>query len=195
MFIEDELASLDKLEVLWILGNELSVLSDFIDYLKRNSSQNDQYELSNNLLLMLNRLIKKVVFTAMNITSSELNSLKLITYGIAKTKELTAKTDIETLWNEWNKLSDFKQKTHNLKNLRELYCDGLECTKYGPVKSCPEGLVVYTEESVLEGGTPFLLEEMPAFLLRNDAFEKIIELKDHYDKSLIEKIDFMGWWP
>jgi hypothetical protein len=29
---------------------------------------------------------------------------------------------------------------------------------------------------------------------KNDAFEVIIELKEHHGKSLMEKIDFMGLW-
>ncbi|MEH6626611.1 MAG: leucine-rich repeat domain-containing protein [Motiliproteus sp.] len=195
MFVEDELGSLAKLEVLWIQRNKLSIRSDCIDILKKLAPLDVQCEQPNKLSELMHYFEKSESLCFERITESQANSLALLSDGFAKLRRLDKSASKEVLWDEWNKLSDIKHKLHGLKNLRVLYCDGLERTKYGPIKLCPEGLVVSVEvEPVPENESAFLLEDTPVFLLNDDAFEVVIELKEHHGKSLIEKVDFMGLW-
>jgi hypothetical protein len=65
----------------------------------------------------------------------------------------------------------------------------------GPIKLCPDGLIVESQTiQKTECCVEVLIENIPASFVKSDAFEMIIEIKEHNDKSLMEKIDFMELW-
>jgi Leucine-rich repeat (LRR) protein len=193
MFIEDELGALAKLEVLWMQRNELAIRSDCIDIFKKLAFLDAQSEQPNKLLELRHYVHANLCFD--HITESQANSLALLADGFSKLQRLNKSISTEAVWNEWNKLSDIKHKLHNLKNLRELYCDGLERTKYGPIKLCPEGLIASVKVEPAPKKQPaFLLGDTPVFLLHDDEYEELIELEGQHGKSLIEKIDIMKLW-
>lgn len=201
MFVEDELEALSNLEVLWIQWNKFSLITDCIKNLTEITKLKVDWDEPNKFSVLKDCIeqIQKDDLDDKQYFYLEMDYLTIFRDGLSILKALTNSDDLDILWNEWARLSTFKDNIRKLKNLGELYCDGLERTKFGPIRLCPEGLVV----SVEEGPKPedesavilaVILEGTPAFLLTNDAFEVVIELEGHGGKSLIEKIDFMGLW-
>ncbi len=196
MFVDTDLVFLCKLEVLWICWNNFSVLDDYIENLKGIANFDVDWEQQNKLSL-LSDCLDQVVSQEWNdekILCTDKGSLKAVTHGLEQLQKLKGPLGIEMLWNEWSRLNNLKYKFKNLKILRELYCDKLEYPS-GPIKLCPEGLIVTSEmEPKAEDCDEILLENMPALFIRSDSLEVIIELNEHQGKSLMEKIDFMELW-
>jgi Leucine-rich repeat (LRR) protein len=194
IFVDEELASLCKLEVLWIRGNSFSVLDDYIDSLKKVAHFDIDWKQKNKISLLgdcLDEIVSQK-WSDEKLLSIDTRKLNAINYGLDHLHELTGNVDIEMLWKEWFKLNNLRSKLENFKNLRELYCDGLDYLN-GPIKLCREGVIVTSEiDPKAEGCVEILIGNTPASFIKNDAFEVIIELKEHHGKSLMEKIDFMG---
>jgi len=204
MLVDDELASLCKLEVLWIHENMFSVLANSINNLKELAHFDVDWEQQNKVSLLSDCLDQIVLqeWTDEKLSRVDSGRLNAVTHGLEQLRELNCLIGIEALWNEWSKLNNLKYKLKNLKKLRELYCDGLEYPS-GPIKLCPEGLIVTPKiapdfppkmELKAEDYVEILLENTPAFFIKSDAFEVIIELNEHHGKSLMEKIYFMELW-
>jgi Leucine-rich repeat (LRR) protein len=196
MFVDVELASLCKLEVLWIWWNSFSVLDDCIDNLKEIANFDVDWKQPNKLSL-LGYCIHHNDFpeyTGEKCFDLFTKNLDAVVEGLFLIKGLTGSNDNVILWNEWYRLNGLKHKLKNLKNLRELYCDGLDYPN-GPIKLCPEGLIVDSDTvQKTECCVEILIDNIPASFVKSDAFEVIIELKEHHGKSLMEKIDFMELW-
>lgn len=196
MFVDAELASLCKLEVLWIYWNMFSVLDSCIDSLKGLAHFDVDWEQQNKLSLLSDCLdqIASQEWTDEKLLGLDTGKLNAITHGLEQLQELTGPNGIERLWNEWNRQNDLKYKLKDLKNLRELYCDGLDYPN-GPIKLCPEGVIVTSETlQKTECCVEILIDNIPASFVKSDAFEVIIEIKEYHGKSLMEKIDFMELW-
>jgi Leucine-rich repeat (LRR) protein len=196
MFVDAELASLCKLEVLWIWWNEFSVLDGCIDNLKELVNFDVDWKQPNKLSLLIDCIHRNDFpeYTGEKCFDLFIEDLNAVVNGVVLIKGLTGSNDHEILWNEWSRLNNLKYKLKNLKNLRELYCSGLDYPD-GPIKLCPEGLIVTSDmEPKAEDCVEILLENTPVFLVKSDAFEVIIELNEHHGKSLMEKIDFMELW-
>ena len=194
MFVDAELASLYKLEVLWINRNMFSVLDGCIDNLKELVNFDFDWKQPNKLSLLADCIQHNDFpeWTGEKCYDLFIKSLDVVIDGLIQIKELTGSNDNEILWNEWIRLNNLKYKLKSLKNLRELYCDGLDYPN-GPIKLCPEGVIVTSElEPRTEDYVEILLENTPAYFIKNDAFDVIIELNKHHGKSLMEKIDFMN---
>jgi Leucine-rich repeat (LRR) protein len=197
MFVEDEIEALSNLEVLWIQWNKLSLITDYIKNLTEIIKLKVDWGQPNKLSVLSECLkqIQKDDLDDKQYFYMKMNDLTTLHNGLSTLKALTKSDDLDILWNEWDKLSSIKNSIRKLENLGELYCDGLERSKYGPIKLCPEGLIVSVEEEPTpEDESAVLLEDTPVFLLTNDDFEMVIELTDHHGKSLAEKIDFVGLW-
>lgn len=196
MFIDAELASLCKLEVLWIRWNMFSVLDDFIGSLKGLAYFDVDWEQQNKLSLLSDCLdkIASQEWSDEKLLGLDTGKLNALTHGLEQLQELTDPCGIERLWNEWNRQSDLKYKLKNLKNLQELYCDGLDYPN-GPIKLCPEGVIVdFDTVQKTECCVEILIDNIPASFVKNDGFEVMIELNEHYGKSLMEKIEVIGLW-
>jgi len=196
MFVDAELASLCKLEVLWIWWNMFSVLDRFIDNLKELVNFDVDWKQPNKLSLLRDCIHHDDFpeLTGEKCFYLFVKRLNAVVDGIVLIKGLTGSNDNEILWDEWSRLNDLKSKLKKLKNLRELFCDGLDYPD-GPIKLCPEGLIVTSYmEPKAEDCVEILLENTPAFFVKSDAFEITIKLKEHHGKSLMEKIDLMELW-
>jgi Leucine-rich repeat (LRR) protein len=196
MFVDAELASLCKLEVLWIRWNMFSVLDDFIGSLKGLAYFDVDWEQQNKLSLLSNCLdqIASQEWSDEKVLSTDMGKLNTLIHGLEQLQKLTGPIGIEMLWNEWSRLNNLKYKLKNLTNLRELYCDGLDYPN-GPIKLCPEGVIVNSETvQKTECCVEILINNIPASFVKSDAFEVIIELNEHHGKSLMEKIDFIELW-
>jgi hypothetical protein len=196
MFVDPELASLCKLEVLWIWWNSFSLLDDCIDNLKELVNFDIDWEQPNKLSLLGDCIHHNDFpeYTGEKCFNSFIERLNAVVDGVVLIKEVTGSNDNEILWKEWNRLQDLKFKLKKLKNLQELFCDGLDYPN-GPIKLYPEGLIV-TSESLpkTEYCVEILIGNIPASFVKRDAFEVTVELKEHHGKSLMEKIDFMELW-
>jgi hypothetical protein len=196
MFVDADLGSLCKLEVLWIWWNMFSVLDSCIDNLKELVNFDVDWEQPNKLSLLgdcihHNDFPERTEETCFDLFIERLNA---VVDGVVLIKGVTGSNDNEILWKEWNRLNDLKFKLKKLKNLREIFCDGLDYPD-GPIKLCPEGLIVTSDiEPKAEDCVEILLENTPAFFVKSDAFEITIKLKEHHGKGLMEKIDFMELW-
>ena len=196
MFVDVELAFLSKLEVIWIYWNMFSVLDNCIDNLKELANLDVDWKQPNKLSLLSDCLeqIFSQEWTDENLLGLATEKLSAVTHGIEQLQKRTGPHGIETLWREWSRLTNLKYKLKNLKGLRELYCDGLSYPN-GPIKLYPGGVIVMSKTlQKTECCVDILIDNIPVSFVTNDSFEVKIELNDHHDKSLMEKIDFIGLW-
>ncbi|MBR9868284.1 MAG: hypothetical protein GYB18_14440 [Oceanospirillales bacterium] len=146
IFVEPELGMLPNLEVLWIRKNKFSIIDECIADQKIIAPVEIYIDVNQtNKIFVLMSCIDQLGKMSLDddcfvdLDDKFEGRLRLFSKGFYMVRDLVDSRDKDLMWNTWSKLSDIKSIVEALPELKELWCDGLERSQYGPVKLCDGG--------------------------------------------------------